>query len=65
MACPRTRWSRPAVSALRDGYPATAGEVTRLAYEMVQRRFDPHEYRRDPDEPRSALAHVCFLRYSE
>jgi hypothetical protein len=27
----------------------------RSAYEMVQRRFDPHEYWLDPDDPRNVL----------
>jgi Uncharacterised nucleotidyltransferase len=46
---------RALTRSLRDGYPATAAEVTRSAYEMVQRRFDPHEYWLDPDDPRNVL----------
>jgi hypothetical protein len=46
---------RALTRSLRDGYPATAAEVARSAYEMVQRRFDPHEYWRDPDDPRNVL----------
>jgi hypothetical protein len=46
---------RAVTRSLRDGYPATAGEVTRSAYEMVQRRFDQHEYWLDPDDPRNVL----------
>jgi hypothetical protein len=46
---------RALTRSLRDGYPATAAEVTRSAYEMVQRRFDPHEYWLDPEDPRNVL----------
>jgi hypothetical protein len=46
---------RAVTRSLRDGYPATAAQVTRSAYEMVQRRFDPHEYWRDPEDPRNVL----------
>ncbi len=46
---------RAVTRSLRDGYPATATEVARSAYEMVQRRFDRHEYWRDPDDPRNVL----------
>ena len=46
---------RALTRSLRDGYPATAAEVTRSAYEMLQRRFDPHEYWLDPADPRNVL----------
>jgi Uncharacterised nucleotidyltransferase len=46
---------RALTRSLRDGYPATAAEVTRSAYEMLQRRFDPHEFWLDPDDPRNVL----------
>ena len=46
---------RALTRSLRDGYPATAAEVTRSAYEMLQRRFDPHEYWLDPEDPRNVL----------
>jgi hypothetical protein len=46
---------RAVTRSLRDGYPATAIQVARLAYEMLQRHFDPHEYWLDPDDPRNVL----------
>jgi hypothetical protein len=48
-------FDRAVTRSLRDGYPATAAEVTRSAYEMVQRRFDPHQYWLDPEDPRNVL----------
>lgn len=46
---------RALTRSLRDAYSSTAAEVARLAYEMVQRRIDPHEYWLDPDDPRNVL----------
>jgi hypothetical protein len=46
---------RALTRSLRDGYPATAAEVTRSAFEMLQRRLDPHEYWLDPDDARNVF----------
>ena len=43
--------------SLRDGYPATAAELARTTYEMLQRQLDPREFWRDPDDPRNVLYH--------
>ena len=46
---------RAVTRSLRDGYPATAAELARSTYEMLQRQLDPREFWRDPDDPRNVL----------
>ncbi len=48
---------RAVTRSLRDGYPATAAELARTTYEMLQRQLDPREFWRDPDDPRNVLYH--------
>jgi Uncharacterised nucleotidyltransferase len=46
---------RALTRSLRDGYPATAAELARSTYEMLQRQLDPREFWLDPDDPRNVL----------